>query len=86
MLLGRQGAAKGVRMINEVMNFVFRCSHRRITRPFSPRTNQGNMLSNVYVVCLDCGRQLEYDWTEMRVGKPVARVVETSAKTKTAAA
>lgn len=25
-----------------------------------------------YVVCLDCGQELRYDWKEMRVGEPVA--------------
>ena len=24
-----------------------------------------------YVVCLDCGKEFQYDWNEMRVGEPV---------------
>jgi hypothetical protein len=24
------------------------------------------------VVCLDCGKEFDYDWQEMRIGDPVA--------------
>jgi len=25
-----------------------------------------------YVVCLDCGKEFDYDWQEMRIGQPVS--------------
>jgi hypothetical protein len=43
--------------------------HRRLTRPFAPITKVGQPHSQSYVVCLDCGKQFEYDLNEMRIGK-----------------
>jgi hypothetical protein len=31
-----------------------------------------------YVACLDCGRELDYDWKSMRVGQPVQMAVATT--------
>ena len=28
-----------------------------------------------YVVCLDCGKEFDYNWKEMRIGNPVASPV-----------
>jgi len=58
-------------MIDSVLNLVFRCSHRRLTRPVAPTTKAGQPHSQSYVVCLDCGKQFEYDIKEMRIGKPI---------------
>ncbi len=44
---------------------LFRCAHARTTFPQSPR---GDVLQRkVSVVCLECGRELLYDWTRMRM-------------------
>ena len=59
-------------MIDTVLNLVFRCSHRRLTRPVTPVTKAGQPHAQTYVVCLDCGKQFEYDVKEMRIGKPIA--------------
>lgn len=56
------------------------CRHRHMSLPFSStpsrRTpNQGewdrvsHAASGIYVVCLDCGKHFDYDWSEMRVVK-----------------
>ena len=58
-------------MIDTVLNLLFRCSHRRLTRPLAPITKAGQPHSQSYVVCLDCGKQFEYDLTEMRMGKAI---------------
>jgi hypothetical protein len=64
-------------MLNTVLNALFGCAHRRTTFPITPgrrsnltadTTKTGN---KTYVVCLDCGREFDYDWKEMRVGAPV---------------
>jgi DNA-directed RNA polymerase subunit RPC12/RpoP len=50
-------------MINQLLDWAFGCRHRRTTFPRSrsvPRRRQ------VYVVCLDCGREFLYDWARMR--------------------
>ena len=56
-------------MIDTLLNLLFRCSHRRLTRPVAPMTKAGEPHSQSYVVCLDCGKQFEYDMKEMRIGK-----------------
>ena len=56
-------------MIDTLLNLLFRCSHRRLTRPVAPMTKAGQPHSQSYVVCLDCGKQFEYDMKEMRIGK-----------------
>ena len=37
----------------------------------APITKTGQPHSQSYVVCLDCGKQFEYDLNEMRVGKVI---------------
>jgi hypothetical protein len=58
-------------MIDSVLNLLFRCPHRRLTRPMAPITKTGKPHSQSYVVCLDCGKQFEYDLNEMRIGRPI---------------
>ena len=59
-------------MIDSLLNLMFRCSHRRLTRPVTPVSKVGVPHGETYVVCLDCGKQFSYDLKEMKVGKPVA--------------
>ena len=58
-------------MIDSIANLLFRCSHRRLTRPVTPVSKAGVPQGPTYVVCLDCGKQFAYDLREMRVGKPL---------------
>jgi hypothetical protein len=58
-------------MIDNLLNLLFRCPHRRLTRPVAPITKVGQPQSQSYVVCLDCGKQFEYDVKEMRMGKAI---------------
>jgi hypothetical protein len=60
-------------MIDTLLNLLFRCPHRRLTRPVAPITKSGQPHSQSYVVCLDCGKQFEYDLKVMRIGKPIDR-------------
>lgn len=60
-------------MIDTVLNLLFRCPHRRLTRPVAPISKRGQPHSSSYVVCLDCGKQFEYDVKEMRIGKAIDR-------------
>lgn len=59
-------------MIDSVANMLFRCNHSRLTRPVTPVSRAGVPHGDTYVVCLDCGKQFEYDLKEMRVTRPVA--------------
>jgi hypothetical protein len=55
-------------MLQELLNIVFRCGHRNITRPITPRAG-----GQPYVACLDCGKELFYDLERMKVGAPMGR-------------
>jgi hypothetical protein len=58
-------------VIDTLLNLLFRCSHRRLTSPLTPVSKEGVAHSGTYVVCLDCGKQFDYDLKEMRIGKPI---------------
>ena len=64
-------------MVELVLNFLFGCPHQRTTFPLTPtRKSTGHPLPSAarfgtYVVCLDCGKELAYNWDEMRVSGPV---------------
>jgi hypothetical protein len=66
-------------MLGELMNSLFGCGHRRTSFPMTPSRRNAFTASNytgpkrngTYVVCLDCGKEFDYNWKEMRVGEPV---------------
>lgn len=58
-------------MIDSVVNFLFRCRHKHLTRPVTPANKSGKPHAETYVACLDCGKQFSYDTHEMRIGKPL---------------
>jgi DNA-directed RNA polymerase subunit RPC12/RpoP len=60
-------------MIDTVLNLMFRCSHKRLTRPITPVMKTGQPDRATYVVCLECGKQFAYDVKEMQIGKPIDR-------------
>ncbi len=59
-------------MSSLIANLLFRCPHRRLTRPITPVSKPGVPSGETYVVCLECGKQFYYDWEKMRLGGPVA--------------
>jgi hypothetical protein len=74
--LGRAFPSLGLRperrdMLGKLFDRFFGCWHRRYSFPFtvrsSSRRSQAAALTGTYVVCLDCGKELPYDWKEMRV-------------------
>ncbi|HSM76599.1 MAG TPA: hypothetical protein VLT57_03195 [Bryobacteraceae bacterium] len=70
-------------MVNKILQLLsIRCSHKKISQPFAasqpvsirravnsqwdaPPASNGS--ARHYVVCLDCGHKLEYDWAKMKV-------------------
>jgi hypothetical protein len=60
-------------MFNSLLSAMFGCSHRRTTFPLTParRAVAGATRHGTYVVCLDCGKEFDYNWSEMRVGEAV---------------
>ncbi len=49
---------------------VSRCSHKRTTFPLTV------LGAPMYIVCLDCGRRFDYDWSAMRIGRPRGAGIE----------
>jgi hypothetical protein len=58
-------------MLGQMFDLVFGCWHRRYSFPItvrsSARRSQAAALTGTYVVCLKCGKELPYDWKEMKV-------------------
>jgi hypothetical protein len=76
-------------MLNNLLNIFLGCSHRRTTFPITPARKAGRspvigQRHATYVVCLDCGKEFGYDWTEMRIGEQVAAPVPAEAAFSTA--
>ena len=60
-----------------LFDLVFGCWHKRCSFPITVRgkLRRGTAAASVtgtYVVCLDCGREFPYDWSQMKmlVSKP----------------
>lgn len=58
-------------MIDTLANLLFRCWHRRLSRPMSPVQKTGTDDDRGFVVCLDCGKRFGYDMAKMEIGKPL---------------
>ncbi len=58
-------------MINRLFDLLFRCPHKRLSRPLTLPSKPGEPKGETYVVCLDCGKHLAYDMKTMHVGKPL---------------
>jgi hypothetical protein len=60
-----------VAMISKIVDLLFGCWHRNYSFPLTSkpghRRSEAALVTGTYVVCLDCGRELPYDWREMRV-------------------
>ena len=66
-------------MLENVIRFLFRCPHRRLTLPRTPASKTGGPSGQPYVVCLDCGGEFAYDWEEMRMGARIEPPAESGA-------
>jgi hypothetical protein len=57
-------------MLASLVDALFGCAHKRYSFPITARRGQRSPAASVtgtYVVCLDCGREFPYDWSEMKV-------------------
>ena len=70
-------------MMAKLVDAFFGCWHHRYSFPITirpgsrpssqlsmSRPSPAALLTGTYVVCLDCGKELPYDWTEMKVIGP----------------
>lgn len=76
-------------MMSKVLNAVFGCWHSHYTFPITVRARSRRSpaasVTGTYVVCLDCGKELPYDWSEMKVLDPQPRAAAPALVTKEAA-
>jgi len=65
-------------MINSLVRMILGgCAHKRTTFPLTPsRTSKlpEGARRGTYVVCLNCGKEFEYDWKEMCIGSPFEEI------------
>jgi hypothetical protein len=60
-------------MIGRVLNAFFGCRHAHYSFPITVRHSSiktevpAAALTGTYVACLDCGKELPYDWRSMKV-------------------
>lgn len=63
-------------MLEKLIALLFGCSHKRTTFPMSAHKHHG---TRTYIVCLDCGKEIPYDWENMRAGEPACSTASTQA-------
>ena len=78
-------------MFAKLIDAFFGCWHTHYSFPITVRAgsrrDSAAALTGTYVVCLDCGKELAYDWNEMRIvsSAAMARNRVASLATKEAA-
>lgn len=58
-------------MVGKMLNLLFGCRHRRVTRPITPARKPRSEPDSAYVACLDCGKRFHYDVENMRMGAQI---------------
>jgi len=76
-------------MLSKLMDAVFGCRHLRYSFPLTVRgavrRSQAASRTGTYVTCLDCGKEMSYDWQQMKVLGPQAKGKARALVTKEAA-
>lgn len=57
-------------MITDLMDMLFGCWHPRYSFPITAKPGhraKAAKATGTYVVCLDCGKEFAYDWSQMKV-------------------
>ena len=63
-------------MIDTLLNLLFACHHKKLTRPITPVRRPGTQTRNAYVSCLECGKQFHYDAESFRMGGALSEADE----------
>ena len=60
-------------MLSRILDALFGCMHSHISFPITikkgPRSGAA-FFTGTYVVCLDCGKEMPYDWKKMKIVTP----------------
>jgi hypothetical protein len=73
-------------MIHSLLSMVLGCSHKRTTFPLTPSRNSelsAEARRGTYVVCLNCGKEFDYNWKEMRIGSPSGQLPDSPSALRT---
>ncbi|MCU1306193.1 MAG: hypothetical protein JWN45_888 [Acidobacteriaceae bacterium] len=57
-------------MITDFVDILFGCWHSNYSFPITAKVGargKAAQVTGTYVVCLDCGKEFPYDWTQMKV-------------------
>ena len=76
-------------MFSRVLDVLFGCTHSHYSFPITVKKgarSRAAFPTGTYVVCLDCGKEMPYDWKQMKIvpGKPAQTAIPSLA-TKEAA-
>jgi len=69
-------------MIQTMVNLLFRCRHKHLTRPITPVHKAAAEATGTYVGCLDCGKKFNYDVIKMQMGAEVSRSSATGSDSR----
>jgi hypothetical protein len=66
-----------------LFDLVFGCWHKRCSFPITVRgklrrSTAAASVTGTYVVCLDCGREFAYDWSQMKMLEPKPRTARAA--------
>ncbi|HZP18108.1 MAG TPA: hypothetical protein VFB00_09095 [Terriglobales bacterium] len=57
-------------MLSRLLDALFGCLHNHYSFPITVkkgRRSSAALVTGTYVVCLDCGKELPYDWQRMKI-------------------
>ena len=57
-------------MLSRFLDSLFGCAHGRYSFPITVKKGRRSPAASVtgtYVVCLDCGKEMAYDWKQMKI-------------------
>lgn len=57
-------------MFSSILDALFGCGHSHYSFPITVKRGKRNaaaLLTGTYVVCLDCGKEMSYDWQQMKI-------------------
>ena len=60
-------------MLARILDALFGCTHSRYSFPITLKKSahsRAACLTGTYVVCLKCGKEMPYDWKEMKIVTP----------------
>jgi hypothetical protein len=72
-------------MFSSLLNAMFGCSHKRTTFPITParrtQLSAESVRRGTYVACLDCGKEFDYSWKDMKISDVAMTAAHASSLT-----